>query len=228
MVGLSPAELESLNELIHIDHIYFKQQPREPEEETIVEAAQHCENTKELNVCEIPPVVKKEIDVYGDCSLQANAEETSNVAMMMPEDTLLPSMTDLNGVSDMMYSLSEDDLETPISLDFLDQIDLDCKDSFAQETDSKSLTLSLPKHNCSSLTDESPVLATPDMFQDIEHFLNFPVQDSYGPISPSTSDSGFFSDPASVYSPAGSEASLLEDLSWNDSLTDLFPDLDKI
>lgn len=253
VVGLSPAELESLNELIHIDHYYVKPQPmdlaEEPSEEVI--APEHAHKLE--NSIQSP---KDEFHVSQAAASSAGVKRTLTgkpVVLQSPATNSLsqnfllghtdvdivvgssevPTTPDIsfNGTDDLICALSDSGMEeeAPLSLNFLDQLDLEGSDAsvsniFAQ-TEKPLLVVSPQDAQTRLKTSE---LDSAKLFDEIyEHYVSMKDSSSGvgSPLSSSASDSEFNSESAEVLSPWSSEGSLLEDLPWHDSFTELFPDL---
>lgn len=245
MVGLTPAELESLNELIHIDHIYVKQQPQEPEmvveeqpptEEIEIECAHELENSMEEEIHVLTSVPEtSETEVFNALPMSPLSQLTDSPLSFNEQDDFdMSDFANLSGNDDVMYAFSGTDMEAPISLDFLDHIGLDAANDAltTSEVESGILAISCPGTDFGmKLAIQEPVLHTPEILDDLEQFLNFKLDspEAASPLSNSYSDSDFYETQELAFSPSGSESSsLLDDLSWHDPFTDLFPDLNKI
>lgn len=283
MVGLTPAELDSLNELIQIDHIYVKQQPQEDLKEEEIPTLQinvsessheqedmnsRCIVTEdELHFHQASPTTFEEdpVDTSPDFTLTANTplspssantplSETSDYELSLEhmngsslqkfdvdEDDIMYTLTGVDTEStlsfeedDIMCTMTGSDAESNISLDFLEQLDIDSGDVplYPLIDSSTELKLPFPSQTNSWIdSKQSSSLNTPEIFDDIENFLSklgSPLHEVASPMS-NNGDSDFFGHgPPESFSPGGSESSLLEDYSWEDSFTELFPDLTKI
>lgn len=275
VVGLSPAELESLNELIHIDHYYVKPQPldlaeevdgsmsssSEDEEEvtTSPEYAHELESSIALSTDEVPrrtsqaaatvvssssagvkrthagvPVRTTPSPPTIDASLLS---QTCTVGVGESSDSALksaavpPSPTFFTDTDDIMGGLSETEMEAPLSLNFLDDLVLDGPEAPVSKlftTPEKSVAVSPLQPIAKSLELVSPELNSAKLLDEIyEHYLNFKdsSSDASSPLSTSISDPDLHGETVEALSPQSSEGSLLDDLSWHDSFTELFPDL---
>lgn len=261
VVGLTPAELESLNELIHIDHIYVKSQPESPISKTVSDdeddshihesseipvgmemyVSHEAATPTELSVSELPKQVSPHISNNGN-NLVSKCDDSCVVSLGSEAvvKNEIPNLEDVLNSDDILESFSDSDvdMEASWSLNILEQLGLDqrtndnilldeTRGSLAslQSTSIQSTNFKLPE-----TPDVIAELDSSNFFSNIENYLYENTNDSSvkpsSPLSISNSDSDFYSDTAAeTLSPLGSEGSLLEDLPWNDSFTDLFPEI---
>lgn len=268
MVGLTPAELESLNELIHIDHIYVKSQPETPQSQTVISdnededdshihessdipvememyVSQEAASTTEVSLSELPKQVSSPDLISNSINLVSESDDSCVVSLgseAVVKKEIPDNFADVLNSDDILESFSDSDIdmEATWSLDLLDQLGLEQRtnDNILLDETRASLA-SLQSTSIQSTNFKLP--ETPDViaeldsshfFSNIENFLyeNENMNDSSvkpsSPLSISNSDSDFYSDTAGeTLSPLGSEVSLLEDLPWNDSFRDLFPEI---
>lgn len=252
MVGLSSAELESLNELIQIDHVYVKPQP-------LIQIGgkegQHKYTAavlKQENNGSIVPTLNKPValsglkrnhtgDVVG--SVPQPAEPiTVSITGPSPLDfgrinanttsVVEPSSVSTENLnleeSEFINTLSDTDMET--SLNFFHDFNIDLIQSNCDTEVNKSSNIQnsffnlLQNTQLEDLTTEKDLNAT-KLFDEIyEHYLS--IKDSSLNSPDSHSDSGISSD-IDPLSPQSSEGEFINDqLMWQDtSFADLFPDL---
>ncbi len=204
MVGASPAELESINELIKFDHIYYKVEPNTQTAAKSSPASQT--NTKDqVAVCHVPSgqEVKQEVSV----PMTTDSETASNVEMDIPticidDDSSIEGDTGLQLLEDIESLLQSEEL-----LDFadLDPASLTSGSvEIEKENDCSKTRGQKRKHSASNSNSGSlDSLSVDDHLQD--YF----------------SDSGI----SDVPSPSSDMSSSLGDESWHESFSELFPDL---
>jgi len=156
MVGLTPTELESLNELIHIDHFYVKSQSPSPKPEltSVPDSHKDIHNLEDFSVRvqEQPhQVAQVEISTVDDpmaqftCQVEASEIPSEVVSQcdipnsvvsfvdsvlvkQEPIDTYSENFVEGNDTDEIMNVLSDADLEASWSVNFLDQLDFDDSD----------------------------------------------------------------------------------------------------
>ena len=256
VVGLTSTELESLNELIHIDHIYVKSQPRTiiTHEPSSNKDAHNPEHYEALNI-EEAEITVPQTGLAGDNSISMLTDSLSRnteQSLVSFEDSEILKQTSENAdnflnatdTSDSVMGslLSSDiasDIEASWSLNFLDSFDLDdsLKSPNSLTDIQESALIEEAERNLAFLqqstqNDNIKPSKLSDMnasfLNEIEDFLNkrdISVEPT-SPLSGSFGDSDFYSEATSeVLSPQGSDVSLLDDVSWQDSFTELFPSL---
>lgn len=253
MVGLTPTELESLNELIHIDHFYVKsQQPRcQKQSSSFSDSHRDTHKLRDLNVqeplhsnfvvsavndvtqlsCQSAPEVPQQFVNQNDISSSRAACADSVIVKQEPIDTYSDSSNQVNVADELIDVLSDVDLEASWSVNFLDNLYFDESDlqgdSLIEEAE-KSLAYL-------QSTQNSVKLEQPETDHDTSKYIDFgdfltATNSEKEPLSPlsatQSSDSDFFSEAVSgdVLSPS-SDVSLLDDLPWQDNFSELFPDL---
>jgi len=241
MVGLTPTELESLNELIHIDHIYVKQQPQEPEivESSFVEVqsdnAHELENKMETCIDEDAQILSSLPESYQTVVVQNLPESVNSVFINSPSSQSDDSQLNfseceefdfLSNSNEMLNALSNSGVEAPISLDFFDHLNLET----AKDDDRQILTLPVPNSIHKLNVKQEPIFDNPEIFDDLENFLNFDLDnsDAASPLSSTNNDTDLFSEAPGVLSPSSSEGSFFDEITWHEPFSDLFPDLNKI
>lgn len=298
MVGLSSAELESLNELIHIDHVYYKPQPETPvvkSEEVLSNsnalhsasiASSTFENNKDLigitqhlQTFAAPslataPTTRTTVatqlgakrDRFGNLvfsSISPSQVSARQAATVIPSSSI-PALNEcrsfinesqikptvLEAAEELMTSLIESGIDIPSdflpNLAFGDLLGHDSNMLLEPSTGIDSLCLPLPmsltNDNLEMLDSAVSGKGSVTVHADIDSSLSLDdmtprklfdeLNDGYvapkdmsSPGSGSMSDSGMGSDIGDPMSPVSSESSLLDDYSWQDSFTDLFPDL---
>lgn len=253
VVGLSAAELESLNELISIDHVYVKPQPtharggkEEHHKSTTVVYVQgnnyDIDPAQQKRSTELPAIKRRSVDevTHGPVS-QAEPNIPSNTGDIkfnkinpnFPDSSLytslssLPAHLDVSDINDdLISSLSDSNVET--SLNFLQDFDFttlesNTKTHVANGHNSNICNNAVPD---SRQTDEvlHDELNASKLFDEIyEHYLS--IKSSSSPDSSCLSDSGISSD-LDILSPSSIDESLHDDIMWHEtSFADLFPDL---
>ena len=258
MVGLSPAELESLNELIHIDHVYFKPQPSA--KEAVVQTSEdivHKVNSNESAVSQLSYDVEQ---------LASGGSKRDSRGIVVSSEPAVPAVVDPSPcvadhanldvytiADDLVSSLSDAEIDSPLDIfqslglsDLLDgngvvnlcstsESDLSTVSSSTDHSHVSVLNSNPPKHIPSSSQNlNRPEMDSQKLFDEIyDSYLS--IKNSSSPDSSVLSDSGCgsdiedFSPHGDILSPQSSpqygEGSLLDDYPWQDSFTDLFPDL---
>lgn len=254
MVGLSPAELESLNELISIDHVYVKPQPvslqkgREGQHKS-ASLPRSCGSSgfvtplhkysisipgsKRRYTCQVirDPVSQTQPNVPPQKTTD-NAELDKIDFSLSPSSSLPQPQQEFNvpGVADDFIGLlSDSDMETSLNLfqDF--DFSLAAPDIASDSMHSDSIDSNQNiKQDINSLGEslESDSSNSIKQFDEIyQHYLS--IKDSSfscSPVSATVSDSGVSSD-FDAHSPHSSVESLYDDMWQDTSFTDLFPDL---
>jgi hypothetical protein len=261
VVDLSPAELESLNELIHIDHYYVKQQPQNLDNEECVaptetsdsvvvttssaELAHRLEGSPdcvkvEMHMPSSPSVQASDMEVEVKTSISPLSESSMStdshqgcLNFLEPKvlhngDTLaIPDFASLSSEEspNTIDTLSTPDVENSLPFNFLDQLDLSGADvpitDFFTETSNRFINTSDSYSEVKDSKITGPDLNTSKFISELEDYLKYSSS-----TSPSYADSDPFSEGApEAFSPQSSEGSLLDDLPWQDSFTELFPGL---
>lgn len=250
-MGLSSAELESLNELIHIDHVYFKPQPSVQFKDEEVETSEDIA----LKVNSSEPTISQQYtqSVLPTAPLRSKRDSRGNIISSKPLSTVVAepsqcianpasaSLDDDNITNDFVNTFSYSDIDS--SLDLFQSLELSnlldgssVVDSFSPvETkfSPSSSPLDFSKTsvlNTSLTTQPSSVSNISESETDSKKLFDeiydsyFSYKNSSSPDQGNLSDSGIGSD-VEALSPQHSEGSLLEEYPWQDSFTDLFPDL---
>lgn len=233
LVGPTTTELESFKELIQFDHVYFKPQPKGKTNSS----GQIVTNvTGKLN--NVPCVQKKtENGRKGVKNVQIIiTADSSDKQDVQPNSFSLPnveSQTDIGTVnledyeSDMLTSLNFDLLEDLENILKADAEGLSCPrdvSSSAQNCDNGHIVDSQGKSR--SLKRKAPV-------EEIEAIVDTLTADELSVSKSLSSDSGYSSDVPSPYSAHDTDSpfsddsvtSPLNDNMWEESFTELFPDL---
>lgn len=265
-MGLSSAELESLNELIHIDHIYFKPQPSvhyKDDNKEVVEAPQDIAlkvNNSEVVIphqyshppCQLTtPPLRSKRDSRGNIIPSTTTTNLPPVVVSnTPQFIANPASTSLDVdtiAQDLVDSFSYSDIDS--SLDLFQSLELSNLLDSASGPVVNSNIQCQPKMSPSSLSEESyntnvshpntintqhstcaisniskSEIDSKKLFDELcDSYLS--IKNSLSPDHGNFSDSGFGSDVGEALSPEDSEEYLLDDYPWQDSFTDLFPDL---
>jgi len=200
-VGLTSAELESLNELILIDHIYVKSQPDSPHSKTL-----SCDSLEDSHIHESSDIpIEMEMHVAAEPPLSELVSQLSNTDIAHTNDTNLFTLSDdsclvssdgqvvvkkeipddfadVMNPDDIIDALSDSDMEASWSFNFLDELDFDHSSNNQDGVlfqDAEKL-LGVPK--CAQaqssnfkLPDTPDVISelnTSKFFSNIEHFLD--------------------------------------------------------
>ena len=207
-MGPSTAELESLNELIKFDHVYFKHESSTAD--AGLEKIHQCENKNSP--------VKVNIHITQDIS--SNTDNLVKTEQELPEGAI--DENDLNDIN--MELLNE--IESLIGVDFQDQLEQNLMESISQSGHFIENTQNLQKAEMNidsnvndrkrkRLESSSPLSAV-DMYEST---------DNYGHDSSVLSDSGFHSDLSEACSPLSDVSSGLNEDPWEESFMELFPTL---
>lgn len=246
MVGLSPAELESLNELIHIDHVYFKPQPSAQfKDKQVVHTSEDIVHKVNSSESAVPQQHTQEVVLVTTSrskrDSRGNIVSSKSPAPIVAAPT--PCIIDSTDVEvgiiadDLVSSLSDSDMDSQLDLfqslgftDFLDEKDVIDLTSTGQTTipcvkNHGGMSSNPQALNSSSSVDSSDIeLDSQKLFDEIyDSYLS--MKNSSSPDSNNLSDSGIGSDVGEALSPQYEESSLMDDYTWQDSFTDLFPDL---
>lgn len=213
VVGPTTAELESINELIKFDHVYYKHESSAVESglEKLDQSTQssnaNLENKVNIHITqeitddiEIDDIMKTEPDL---CAInEIDETDLSDINM-----ELLKDIENLIGIHDFQDQVEQNSLES------FSQIE-QCNDKQeAMVTKDTSCKTDLKRKR----SDTSSPLSVMDMYEST---------DKYGQINSVLSDSGFSSDFSDVSSPCGSDISGgLTDNPWEESFMELFPTL---
>ncbi|KAH9518673.1 hypothetical protein Btru_005957 [Bulinus truncatus] len=255
VVGLSSAELESLNELIQIDHVYVKPQPlkqiggkegqQKPTTAVIKQDANGSVAPQQNKQFIVLSGLKRNHDggsinhkspsVQSSPSMTVDIAETDSELSVTSAATELPVLTSFssqidfqNDSDDIISTLSDSDMET--SLQLFQNFDLDLIDSNNQHEINKPVpNIDYSFLNCSksdSKQNGDIELNSTKLFDEIyEHYLSI-RESSASPSSAALSDSGISSDTEPLSPHSLDEESFHDQLLWQDtSFTDLFPDL---
>uniref|UniRef100_A0A0B6Y9H7 Uncharacterized protein n=1 Tax=Arion vulgaris TaxID=1028688 RepID=A0A0B6Y9H7_9EUPU len=251
MVGLSPAELESLNELISIDHVYVKSQPinlqrgKDGQHKSniadrvhgrngsIMSSPEKCSTStsvlKRREVCELSEqtVSLSEPSVSSHAAIAGYDTLNHDFPLSTFSQSLLSSQLSSSSVTDaFINSLSDSDMDH--SLNLFQDLDFSMIESniAADPTKASNHINNICMNNTHDLVSTGEVLdndlSATKLFDEIyEHYLS--IKDSSSPAS-ALSDSGISSD-LDALSPQSIEEPLHDDM-WHDtSFADLFPDL---
>jgi len=212
LVGPTPAELESLNELIKFDHIYYK--------------AKAESQTRDLNQQASRPTLT------AARSLSKSQVSSSN-SVKQDTKTQKVKTTSVNGFTDLDFAQSLDQLDLE---SLLEQDSLSVEDAFHCDTGhSKVDSASKParkRRRKSNMDSEVPVgFPSSDFYApSTEEEEMQPLNLKTGPFKGSCSESGYSSDLSDVSlsdaaSPRSDSSSILGDDIWEESFTELFPAL---
>jgi len=224
-------ELESLKDLIHIDHVYVKSQPtvtssKSPEvvfvdnvhrlngshiqeEESLIPESQSYQTSNDIDASNIS-VSNKNYTV--------SVVDTAFIKQEVADD-----VDSVNNNNDIIDAFTDTDIESSFPLNLFDQIE-NGEIDLLSEIEDKPLT-------------DSPMVTEKDSLEDIDalDFFNIDsflkmeetADDPSSPLSNSNSDSDFYSDNGGEILSPKSNLSLIDDLSWHEShsLSDLFPSL---
>jgi len=152
VVGLTPAELESLNELIHIDHIYVKSQPESPHDKTVISdneddshihessdipvgmemyVSQEAASITEVPLSELPKQVSNPDFISNDGkNFVSDCDDSCVVGLgsgAVVKKEIPDNFADVLNADDILESFSDSDIdmEATWSLNFLDQLGLE-------------------------------------------------------------------------------------------------------
>lgn len=212
VVGPTSAELESINELIKFDHVYYKH------ESSVVESGlEKLENTQ-----------SSDSNLENKVNIHITQEITDDIEiddiMKTEPDLCAINEIDETDLSDINMELLKD-IENLIGFhDFQDQVEQNSLESFSQIEQCNDKQEAMVTKDTNSKTDlkrKRSVTSSPLSLMDM-----YESTDKYGQINSVFSDSGFSSDFSDVSSPCGSDISGgLNDNSWEESFMELFPTL---
>jgi len=235
VVGPTPAELESLNELINFDHIYYKPAiPVIPKQEST----------------ELEPIIGDTIEIISDDDSQDCEELPSSSDTHVICDTSRVSNESQNLVENVHSSDSSSGLTSDIPLDIeglLDfssinwdnmSLDLDALASLTSDaTQDISMNICQPPESAVNSTSPEEYLSKPtklnnvnvnitsDIFTPNDHRLNLgDVTQGLDQHITIKEELGYGSEFSDAGSPMSSVSSHIDDL-WEDSFTELFPSL---
>lgn len=244
MVGPSAAELESLKELIHFDHEYFKVDSSTPclsQTKSPSQSVNSGASSVQCNPGHIPATTA------GDPSLTVKQESTTTQAIVADNhhtDGSLDQSEPVN-VSELdLASFLQQNMDSLMDLEALlvaENEPMECDSSINSED-----TPHVSQYNDTSLADyvnkvepvwdssqsSSPVNADILNFEDDVHSRLSPCQFLQEPFLTKSSvstlaDSGYGSEISDVGSPASDSSAMFGDQDglWEESFTELFPSL---
>lgn len=206
MVGPSSAELESLNELIKFDHIYYKAEPNAKGGVKSSISSQTDSSVQQTTVHSGQIEIKEEESQPSVTVTDENSNMQVDVPTISIDDTTsLEDVTSLQLLEDIESLLQSEDLLDVADMDpasLIPQSETPIQNKCSQSRGQKR------KHSSSVTSSSSPNSLTVE-----DH-----IQDYF-------SDSGVSGDLSDVPSPASDISSCLGDDSWEESFTELFPDL---
>lgn len=207
-MGPTPAELESLNELIKFDHIYYK--------------AKAESQTRELNQQVSRPTLTATRSLPKIRVANSVKQDKQDNKVQQVKNSPTDSLSGL----DFAQSLCQLDLES-----LLEQDSLSLQDPFHCDTEhSKVEDDPEPVTKCrrkSNVDSEVPVISSPEYYTpSLEEEEDMqPLDLKTGPFHGSCSDSGYSSELSDAASPRSDASSILGDDIWEESFTELFPAL---
>ncbi|XP_061163172.1 uncharacterized protein LOC133172327 [Saccostrea echinata] len=218
VVGPSPAELESINELIKFDHEYYKIEPLtpEPKMEVIIDSGVSSTVENKTDSESVVPDIKTEFALQEDC-VRTVTEESPILCIediVDLEKEVLNVLPEINiDLLNDIESLIEDDLHRQAIPDSMDEV-------------SQNGQLLLPNEQNKKLQSE----LTPPA---VKHSKKRKFSQTIGPNSDlvssddyfSGSDSGIASDYSEAGSPYSDFSGGLSDNVWEESFIELFPNL---
>lgn len=219
VVGPSPAELESINELIKFDHEYYKIEPLtpEPKMEVIIDSGVDSSSEIQSDSESVVPDRKAEFPSQTEC-VQTISEEPSILSTIEDfvdlEKDVLNVLPEINiDLLNAIESLIEDDLQSQAIPDSLDDV-------------SQNGQIVLPSEQNMTLQSELlPPMEKHSKKRKHSQTLS-PKMDFFSPDDCfSSSDSGMASDYSEAGSPYSDISGGLSDSVWEESFTELFPDL---
>lgn len=219
VVGPSPAELESINELIKFDHEYYKIEPLtpEPDVEVIVDSGVNSSVEIQLDTKCIVPNLNTEFPSQKDC-VQTISEDSlvSSVEDFVDlEKEVLNVLPEINiDLLNEIESLIEDDLHSQAIPDSTDEVSQNGQILLPVEQNKKLQSELLPpvEEKSSLKRKRSQTCISSSDLLSLEDCL-------------SGSDSGISSDYSEVGSPYSDISGGLSDNVWEESFIELFPDL---
>lgn len=228
-------ELESLKDLIQIDHVYVKSQPSVTSSSKSTEVV-FVDNVHRLNCSHVQEEAQVSLIPESDSNQsptdyvdESNITVSNNNYTVSVVDTsfIKQEVSDdfgsVNNNNGMVDAFTDSDMESSFPLSFLDQIQ-NGEIDLLSEIDDKPLVNSPIVDQKDSLED----LDALDFFN-IDSFLKMDetTDDPSSPLSNSNSDSDFYSDNGGGNLSPKSDLSLIDELSWHEShsLSELFPTL---
>lgn len=227
MVGPTSAELESLNELIRFDHVYYKAEP-------VVSSSKKTKDSDIVSSVVGSPDIVQEIDMSSPVVetevveiIDSDCEDvTDNIAIDSQSDTKISNddtyLDDLSRLAELESLLKQDPVN-PTSKTLSSTVTtaiVSKEQSSKYDTVTKSPKKFETPHSPVMYLDSNDLGLTPS-----PEFFHFDTDMGLGftkTHSPSFSDSGY-SDALSPHSDVSS--SLLDDDMWEESFTELFPSL---
>lgn len=206
VVGPTSAELESINELIKFDHVYYKHE------------SSSVETGLEKPVVKTNSQTKVNVHITQEIPTEISIEESVKTEPELSAIDMI-NETDLNDINLELLK----DIENLIGIDFQDQIEQDSFDSISQNgqcVKSKqevSVTKDTSLNRKRKRSEDASPLSVTDMYEST---------DKLGQETSIFKDSEFGSDFSDVCSPYGSDISGdLNDNPWEESFMELFPTL---
>lgn len=219
MVGPSPAELESINELIKFDHEYYKIEPLTPEPgvEVIVDSGVNSSFEIQSDTKCIVPNLKNEFPSQKDCvrTISEDSLVSSIEDIVDLEKEVLNVLPEINiDLLNEIESLIEDDLHSQAIPDSLDEVSQNGQILLPVEQNKKLQSELLPpvEEKSSLKRKRSQTCISSSDLLSLEDCL-------------SGSDSGISSDYSEAGSPYSDISGGLSDNVWEESFIELFPDL---
>jgi len=238
VVGPTPAELESINELIRFDHVYYKPEPTvkniQPKEvvavgttagkvestkmyKTILPAGEPIHITQPVAVQVQPPTPADDDDVI---IIDSGAElsDSSSTSDMSVDDVV----EGLNTLEDLESFLQQDQVSTTTDL-FAERKPLSSNDTFVSK-DTNVHSAKKTEKVTSSPIHSMPMDVTDFSFSmSPEHLFGLDTDFISSSNSLRSPSSSYYSDASSPRSDGLSGA--LDDDVWEESFTELFPSL---
>ena len=233
MVGPTSAELESLNELIKFDHVYYKNQPlTDTTGSSVLQAADvQCEKVSgQVNItisCDTPVKSEKEENV-SDLDMQINAETIVKEMQNILPDINMDLLKDIEN-----YIENEMDIE-PVGQSCLDTVDntpqggvsllekaikSDSLQSISTNKDSRKRRLSDICGIVSDIESSSSIADDQCVMLGNDSGISSDYSDAGSPYSENSEKIG------DVPSPYSDISGGLSEDHWEESFIELFPDL---
>jgi len=222
VVGPSTTELESINELIKFDHIYYKIEPATDiaDSEVVIDTENEslCENETDdienlINYQSIPSeIIQSEINSENICedSDVSQKDECPVIGECDIPEINMELLKDIENLieMDLQNQLCQDSQDT-VSQKELSLADDTCKTDYLV-TNTK---ISNKKRKCTNIQSPTQSLEVTDTFSWDNSYLE------------TFSDSGVSSDYSEAGSPCSAISSGLTEDRWEESFMELFPDL---
>lgn len=228
MVGPSTEELDSFNELIHFDHIYYKTSdpnaapPPAPETQNNPAVKTVKNNAQPKTVSIVKPRVHN-TPVQNHQLDEIKTELNDDVCLDIDETDLASLASQLEEIIDFDAIMNSDVVRTKSKVATSDS---SCVLGLADPTpnvisvDNVSAAPRKRKHDEISTPGLVESLSFPDSMDDLGHV--------FSPPHPAQSESGYSSDLSDMGSPKSDisvDTALGPDSLWEDSLSELFPSL---